>query len=87
MIKKFQVSFCSTFYYNRSIEFDEFLEFIIARQGDGRDVHNEIVQVSAHDYKFKYLFRKIVFKSVKFTLILLQSFTDPEHVVKNENVY
>lgn len=27
-----------------SIEFDEFLEFIIARQGDGRDVHNEIVQ-------------------------------------------
>lgn len=31
----------------RSIEFDEFLEFIIARQGDGRDVHNEIVQVSA----------------------------------------
>ena len=32
-------------YAYRSIEFDEFLEFIIARQGDGRDVHNEIVQV------------------------------------------
>lgn len=30
---------------NRSIEFDEFLEFVIARQGDGRDVHNEIIQV------------------------------------------
>ena len=29
----------------RSIEFDEFLEFVIARQGDGRDVHNEILQV------------------------------------------
>ncbi|XP_015754609.1 PREDICTED: caltractin-like [Acropora digitifera] len=27
-----------------SIEFDEFLEFVIARQGDGRDVHNEILQ-------------------------------------------
>lgn len=27
-----------------SIEFDEFLEFVIARQGDGRDVHNEIIQ-------------------------------------------
>lgn len=26
------------------IEFDEFLEFIIARQGDGRDVHAEIMQ-------------------------------------------
>lgn len=27
-----------------SIEFDEFLEFVIIRQGDGRDVHNEILQ-------------------------------------------
>lgn len=36
--------------HNRSIEFDEFLEFIIARQGDGRDVHNEIVQVHVYIY-------------------------------------
>ena len=42
-----------------SIEFDEFLEFIIARQGDGRDVHNEIVQVSAYDsILFLLLFNK-----------------------------
>ena len=33
------------FVSHRSIEFDEFLEFVIARQGDGRDVHHEIIQV------------------------------------------
>ena len=36
--------------FPRHIEFDEFLEFIIARQGDGRDVHAEIMQVSTFTY-------------------------------------
>lgn len=59
--------FVQYFITYRSIEFDEFLEFIIARQGDGRDVHNEIVQVSAYDSKlfyyltFKYHFWKILY--------------------------
>ncbi|KAK3738106.1 hypothetical protein QZH41_013847 [Actinostola sp. cb2023] len=31
-------------FYFRMIEFDEFLDFVVSRQGDGRDVHDEILQ-------------------------------------------